>query len=70
MMPLALASVGEENLIRRIGGSSEIRAHLEDLGFVTGSTVTIVATNGGNLIVNVKGSRVAISREMATKIMV
>ena len=70
MMPLTFASVGEENMIRKVGGNSEIRAHLENLGFVTGGNVTVVPTIGGNLIVNVKDSRVAISREMASKILV
>ena len=70
MMPLTFASVGEENMIRKVGGNSEIRAHLENLGFVTGGNVTVVSTIGGNLIVNVKDSRVAISRGMASKILV
>ena len=70
MMQLTVASVGEENMIRKVGGNSEIRAHLENLGFVTGGNVTVVSTIGGNLIVNVKDSRVAISREMASKILV
>lgn len=70
MMPLTFASVGEENMIQKVGGNSEIRAHLENLGFVTGGNVTVVSTIGGNLIVNVKDSRVAISREMASKILV
>ena len=70
MMPLTFASVGEENMIRKVGGNSESRAHLENLGFVTGGNVTVVSTIGGNLIVNVKDSRVAISREMASKILV
>ena len=70
MMPLTFASVGEENMIRKVGGNSEIRAHLENLGFVTDGNVTVVSTIGGNLIVNVKDSRVAISREMASKILV
>ena len=70
MMPLTIASVGEENMIRKVGGNSEIRAHLENLGFVTGGNVTVVSTIGGNLIVNVKDSRVAISREMASKILI
>ena len=67
MMPLTFATVGEENMIRKVGGNPEVRAHL---GFVTGGNVTVVSTIGGNLIVNVKDSRVAISREMASKIMV
>jgi ferrous iron transport protein A len=70
MMPLTFASVGEENTILRIGGKSEVRAHLENLGFVPGGTVTVISAIAGNLIVNVKESRVAISQEMAAKIFV
>mgnify|MGYP005811549223 CR=1 FL=1 len=70
MMPLTMANVGEANRIRRVGGNPEVRAHLENLGFVTGGNVTVISTIGGNLIVNVKESRVAISREMASKIMI
>lgn len=70
MMPLALASVGEENVIKKIGGTPEVKKHLENLGFVVGSNVTIITTLGGNVIVNVKEARVAISAEMARKIMV
>ena len=70
MMPLLLASPGEENIIRKVGGNPEMKKHLEDMGFVAGSAVTIVSTIGGDLIVNVKDSRVAISREMAGKIMI
>lgn len=69
-MPLTLANVGEETMIRKVGGKPEVRAHLETLGFVVGGNVTVISTIGGNLIVNVKNSRVAISREMASKIMV
>lgn len=70
MMPLMLAEIGEENTIKKIGGSPEIKKHLEDLGFVVGGSVTIVNALGGNVIVNVKESRVAISEEMARRIMV
>ena len=70
MMPLTLAQIGEETMIMRVGGKPEVRAHLENLGFVSGGTVTIVSAIGGNLIVNVKDSRIAISREMAGRIMV
>lgn len=70
MMPLILATVGEENLIRKVGGNPEVRAHLENLGFVPGGNVTVISTIGGNLIVNVKDSRIAISKEMASKIMI
>ena len=70
MMPLAFADAGKENIIRKIGGSPEVKKHLENLGFVVGGTVTVVNTLGGNMIVNVKESRVAIDREMARKIMI
>ena len=70
MMPLILANVGEENIIKKISGKPEVKKHLENLGFVAGGSVSIINTIGGNLIVNVKESRVAISREMAQKIMV
>lgn len=70
MMPLSLAIVGEENTIKKIGGSPEVRQHLENLGFVVGGNVTVVTALGGNVIVNVKEARVAISEEMARRIMV
>lgn len=70
MMPLSIAATGEENIIKRVGGSPEVKKHLEDLGFVPGGAVTVVSELGGNLIINVKNSRIAISREMANKIMV
>ena len=70
MMPLSLAQVGEENIIKRIGGSPEVKRRSENLGFVVGGEVTVVNTLGGNVIVNVKEARVAISKEMAVKIMV
>lgn len=70
MMPLMLAQVGEENIIKKIGGSSEVKQHLENLGFVVGGTVKVVNALDGNVIVNVKESRVAISEEMAKKIMI
>ena len=70
MMPLVMADAGEENIIRRVGGSPEMKKHLEDMGFTVGGAVTVMNTIGGNLIVKVKESRVAISREMATKILV
>ena len=70
MMPLTLANIGEENLIHRVGGNAEVKKHLEDLGFVAGGAVTVVSALGGNIIVKVKESRVAISDEMARKIMV
>ena len=69
-MPLTLANVGEENMIRKVGGSPETKKHLEHLGFVAGGNVTVISTIAGNLIVNVKESRIAVSREMAGKIMI
>ena len=69
-MPLTLAVIGEENIIKRIGGNAEVRAHLQNLGFVAGGSVTVVSSMGGNLIVNVKNARIAISKEMAAKIMI
>ena len=70
MMPLTLANPGEENLIRKVGGSPEVKKHLEDHGFVAGGTVSIVSSLGGNVIVKVKETRVAISEEMARRIMI
>lgn len=70
MMPLYMADTGEENIIRHVGGSPEMKKHLEDMGFTAGGAVTVLNTIGGNLIVKVKESRVAVSREMAAKIMV
>ena len=70
MMPLTLATIGEKNIIRKIGGKPEVKKHLENLGFVPGSGVTVINMLGGNVIVNVKESRVAVSREMAQKIMI
>ncbi len=69
-MPLALADIGAENVVRRVGGSPELRKHLEDLGFTAGGSVTVIASLGGNIIVKVKDSRIAISEEMARKIMI
>ena len=70
MMPLTMAKVGEQNTIKKIGGKTEIKQHLESLGFVAGAHVTVITKIGGNVIVSIKESRVAISREMAIKIMV
>ena len=69
-MPLTLCPVGEENIIKRIGGKDDVKRHLENLGFVAGSTVTVISEMGGNIIVNIKESRIAVSKEMAGKIMV
>ena len=70
MMPLTFADTGADYVVRRIGGKPEVKKHLENLGFVAGSAVTILNAIGGNLIVRVKETRVAVSREMAQKIMV
>ena len=70
MMPLTFANVGEESIVRKVSGNPEGRQHLEDLGFVAGGAVTVVSSLGGNIIVKVKESRVAISEEMARKIMI
>ena len=70
MMPLTMVNPGEENIIKRIGGKEDTRRFLENLGFVVGGAVTVVSDIGGNLIVNVKESRVAIGKDMANKIMV
>ena len=70
MMPLSLAPTGEEKVIKRIGGGPQVKRHLENLGFVAGGSVTVVNELSGNVIVNVKEARVAISKEMALKIMV
>ena len=70
MMPLALAQSGEDNIIKKIGGNPDVRQHLETLGFVVGGTVRVINTLGGNVIVKVKDSRIAISEEMARKIMI
>ena len=69
-MPLTLADLGSENLIKRVGGKPETRQFLENLGFVPGGQVSVVNKIGGNLIVEVKGSRVAVNSDMAAKIFV
>lgn len=70
MMPLIFASIGEDNRIKRISGNPEIKKHLENLGFVTGGNIKVIASTAGNIIVNVKEARIAISKEMAQKIMI
>ena len=70
MMPLTMAKTGEANLIKKVGGKEETRRFLENLGFVTGGIVTVVSEISGNLIVNIKDSRIAIGKDMAVKIMI
>ena len=70
MMPLNVAAPGEENIIRKIGGSPDVKKHLEDLGFVVGGVVTLVTVLNGNVIVNVKNTRSALDADMARRIMI
>lgn len=70
MLPLTMASQGEPVIIKKIGGKQETKKFLETLGFVVGGTITVVSEINGNMIVNVKDSRVAIGKDMANKIMV
>ena len=70
MMPLNFAEIGQPQIVKKIGGSPEVKKHLNDLGFNVGSEVSIVSTLGGNLIVKVKESSVAVSSELARRIMV
>ena len=70
MMPLSLAVEGEENIIKKVGGNPEVKKHLENLGFVVGGSITLITVLNGNVIVNVKGARVALDEGMARKIMV
>lgn len=70
MMPLSMVKAGEPNIIKKVGGKEQTRRFLENLGFVTGSTVTVISEVGGNMIVNIKDSRIAIGKDMANKIMV
>ncbi len=69
-MPLGMASVGDTNIIKRITGQDEVKQHLSELGFVVGAEVTVVNELGGNLILNVKESRIALDKTMAMRIMV
>ncbi|MBS5082064.1 MAG: FeoA family protein [Clostridiales bacterium] len=70
MMPLTMANTGEMNVIKKVGGKEDTRRFLENLGFVTGAAVTVVSAIQGNVIVNIKDSRVAINQDMAKKIMI
>jgi Fe2+ transport system protein A len=69
-MPLMFAKAGERNTIKKVGGKDDVRRHLESLGFVAGSDIIIITETLGNIIVNIKESRIAISREMANKIFI
>lgn len=69
-MPLSMVKEGEPNIIKKVGGKEDTRRFLENLGFVTGGTVTVISEINGNMIVNVKDTRVAIGKDMANKIIV
>jgi ferrous iron transport protein A len=70
MMPLTMLQEGETNIIKRVGGKEDTKKFLENLGFVSGGTITVISRIGGNVIVDVKGARVAVGKDMANKIMV
>ncbi len=68
MVPLIYSNIGEDNVIKKVSGTPEVKKHLEDMGFVPGTVVSLITTLNGNVIVNVKNVRIAISKEMAQKI--
>ena len=70
MIPLSVADRGEVLIVKKVGGSPEVKKHLEDLGFTVGGRVILIQRLGGNVIVKVKESRIAINDEMARKIMI
>ena len=70
MIPLSVLTDGEQGIIKKIGGKPEVRKHLENLGFIVGDSVTVITEQNGNIIVKIKETRIAISREMASKIYV
>ncbi len=69
-MPLAVLGAGDKAVVRRVGGNPETRNHLADLGFVNDAELSVIQSQGGNLIVNIKNSRLALTKEMASRIMV
>ncbi len=70
MLPLTYASINEENVIKKIGGKPEMKKHLEDMGFVVGAVIRVVSSIDGNMIVNIKDTKVALNEQLASKIMV
>ena len=70
MLPLSYANVNEANVIKKVTGNPEMKKHLEDMGFVTGAVISVVSTVNGNLIVNVKDTKVALDKQLAMKIMI
>lgn len=69
-MPLIYAKPGEQGIIKRVGGTQDIRTHMANLGFVAGASVTVINKVNGNIIVNIKETRIAVSRELAAKIFI
>lgn len=69
-MPVAMANIGDVNIIRKITGQDEVRKHLAELGFVVGEQISVVSELGGSLILSVKNSRVALDRDMAMRVIV
>lgn len=70
IMPLTMANIGDQNIIRKITGKDEVRQHLAELGFVVGEKITVISVMGGNMIVSVKNSRVAVDKTMTNRIIV
>ncbi|MBP5222611.1 MAG: ferrous iron transport protein A [Lachnospiraceae bacterium] len=70
MMPLTYATPGEETIVKKVGGNPDVKRHLENLGFTPGGSVTLISVLGGNVIVKVKESRIALNEDMARKVMV
>ncbi len=69
-MPVAMANIGDVNIIRKITGQDEVRKHLAELGFVVGEPISVVSELGGSLILSVKDSRIALNRDMAMRVIV
>ena len=70
MLPLTYAQINEENVIKKVGGKPDMKKHLEDMGFVTGAIIKVISEVNGNLIVNVKDSKIALDKQLASKIMI
>ena len=70
MMPLTYATPGEESIVKKVGGNPDVKRHLENLGFTPGGSVTLISVIGGNVIVKVKESRIALNEDMARKVMI
>ena len=70
MLPLTYAQINEENVIKKVGGKPDMKKHLEDMGFVTGAIIKVISEVNGNLIVNVKDSKVALDKQLASKIII